>query len=65
MFEKGEYVVYGSKGVCRIQESIQHVKIFPVSIRKRLYLYHASGAEQRSRQSYLPTDSTQGSDPYG
>ena len=23
MFEKGEYVVYGSKGVCRIQEISQ------------------------------------------
>ncbi len=26
MFEKGEYVVYGSKGVCKIQD-ISHVDI--------------------------------------
>ena len=48
MFEKGEYVVYGSKGVCRIQE-ISHVDI-PGVDQKRLYyiclLYTSDAADE-------------------
>ena len=39
MFEKGEYVVYGSKGVCRIQE-ISHVDIPGVDQKRLYYIMH-------------------------
>lgn len=61
MFEKGEYVVYGSKGVCRIQE-ISHVDI-PGVDQKRLYYIMHPGAEQRTdvvsaHGQYKSSDST-------
>ena len=55
MFEKGEYVVYGSKGVCRIQD-ISHVDIPGVDQQRLYYIMHPV---QNSEQTvYLPTDST-------
>ncbi len=55
MFEKGEYVVYGSKGVCRIQD-ISHVDIPGVDHKRLYYIMHPV---QNSEQTlYLPTDST-------
>lgn len=54
MFEKGEYVVYGSKGVCRIQD-ISHVDIPGVDHNRLYYIMHPV---QNSEQTvYLPTDS--------
>ena len=55
MFEKGEYVVYGSKGVCRIQD-ISHVDI-PGVDKNRLY-YIMSPVQGGNGTVYLPTDST-------
>jgi CarD family transcriptional regulator len=54
MFEKGEYVVYGSKGVCQIQE-ISHVDI-PGADRNRLY-YIMIPVQNSSGTVYLPIDS--------
>lgn len=55
MFEKGEYVVYGSKGVCQIQD-ISHIDIPGVD---RNRLYYIMRPLQNSRGTvYLPTDST-------
>ena len=60
MFEKGEYVVYGSKGVCRIQE-ISHVDIPGVDQKRLYYIMHP--AEQRTdvvsaHGQYKSSDST-------
>lgn len=55
MFEKGEYVVYGSKGVCRIQE-ISHVDIPGVDKERLYYVMHP--VQNREQTVYLPTDST-------
>ena len=55
MFEKGEYVVYGSKGVCKIQD-ISHVDIPGVDQKRLYYIMHPV---QNSEQTlYMPTDST-------
>ena len=55
MFEKGEYVVYGSKGVCRIQD-ITNIDIPGVDQKRLYYIMHPV---QNSEQTlYLPTDST-------
>lgn len=55
MFEKGDYVVYGSKGVCLIQD------IAPVDIpgvdKNRLY-YIMCPVKDGHGTVYLPTDST-------
>lgn len=55
MFEKGEYVVYGSKGVCLIQD------IAPVDIpgvdKNRLY-YIMRAIYSGNSTVYLPTDSS-------
>ena len=54
MFEKGEYVVYGSKGVCKIQD-ISHVDIPGVDRNRLFYIMHPV---QNSEQTvYLPIDS--------
>ena len=55
MFEKGEYVVYGSKGVCRIQD-ITNIDI-PGADQKRLY-YIMHPVQNSEQTVYLPTDST-------
>ena len=55
MFEKGEYVVYGSKGVCQIRD-IAHVDI-PGADRNRLY-YIMNPVPDNKGTVYLPTDST-------
>ena len=55
MFEKGEYVVYGSKGVCRIQE-ISHVDIPGVDQKRLYYIMHP--VQNSGQTLYLPTDST-------
>lgn len=55
MFEKGEYVVYGSKGVCRIQD-ISHVDIPGVDKNRLYYIMHP--VQSSSGTVYLPTDST-------
>lgn len=54
MFEKGEYVVYGSKGVCQVQD-ISHVNI-PGADKNRLY-YVLHPVQDKSGTVYLPTDS--------
>lgn len=55
MFEKGEYVVYGSKGVCWIQD-ITNIDI-PGADQKRLY-YIMHPVQNSEQTLYLPTDST-------
>lgn len=55
MFEKGEYVVYGSKGVCWIQD-ITNIDI-PGADQKRLY-YIMHPVQNSEQTVYLPTDST-------
>ncbi|MCC8066346.1 MAG: CarD family transcriptional regulator [Clostridiales bacterium] len=55
MFEKGEYVVYGSKGVCQIQD-ISPVDI-PGADKNRLY-YIMRPVQNTRGTVYLPTDST-------
>lgn len=55
MFQKGEYVVYGTKGVCFVQD-IAHVDI-PGADRDRLY-YILNPAQSKNGTVYLPTDST-------
>lgn len=54
-FEKGEYVVYGNKGVCLI-EDITHVDI-PGVDKDRLY-YIMRPRQSKSGTVYLPVDST-------
>ncbi len=54
MFEKGEYVVYGSKGVCQIQD-ISNIDI-PGADRNRLY-YIMRPIQNNRGVVYLPTDS--------
>ncbi|MCD8300844.1 MAG: CarD family transcriptional regulator [Clostridiales bacterium] len=55
MFSKGEYVVYGSKGVCLIQD-ISHVDIPGVDANR---LYYIMQPVQNTRGTvYLPTDNT-------
>lgn len=54
MFRKGEYVVYGTKGVCYVQD-IAHVDI-PGADKDRLY-YILSPAQSKNGTVYLPTDS--------
>mgnify|MGYP000305596764 CR=1 FL=1 len=53
--KKGEYVVYGSKGVCRIQE-ISHVDIPGVDQKRLYYIMHP--VQNSGQTLYLPTDST-------
>ena len=53
MFEVGEYVVYGTKGVCLI-EDITHVDI-PGASKDRLY-YVMHQLENESGKIYVPTD---------
>lgn len=55
MFKKGEYVVYGSKGVCQIQD-ITNLDI-PGADQKRLY-YIMHPVQNSEQTVYLPTDST-------
>jgi len=55
MFEKGEYVVYGSKGVCQI-EDISQIDI-PGVDRNRLY-YIMRPVHNSNGTVYLPIDST-------
>ncbi len=55
MFAKGEYVVYGSKGVCQIQD-ISHVDIPGVDA-DRLY-YIMQPLQNAKGTVYLPTDNT-------
>lgn len=54
MFEKGEYVVYGSKGVCQVKD-ISHVDI-PGADSERLY-YILYPVQSNGGTVYLPTDS--------
>ena len=56
MFKKGEYVVYGSKGVCLIQD-VAHVDM-PGADKDRLY-YIMSPLQSQNQGGvvYLPTDS--------
>lgn len=55
MFEKGDYVVYGTKGVCQIRD-ITHVDI-PGVDKDRLY-YIMRPVQDNGGTVYLPTDST-------
>ncbi len=55
MFAKGEYVVYGSKGVCLIQD-ISEIDI-PGAEKDRLY-YILQPVQNANGVVYLPTDST-------
>ncbi len=55
MFRKGEYVVYGSKGVCLIQD-ISPIDI-PGAEEDRLY-YIMQPVHSANGTVYLPTDST-------
>lgn len=55
MFEKGDYVVYGSKGVCQIQD-ITHVDIPGVDKDRLYYIMHP--VQDNNGTVYLPTDST-------
>ena len=54
MFEKGEYVVYGSKGVCKIQD-ISHVDIPGVDRNRLFYIMHPVQNSEQTVQ--LPIDS--------
>lgn len=54
MFEIGEYVVYGSKGVCQVHD-ISHVDI-PGADKDRLY-YILHPIQGRGAKVYLATDS--------
>lgn len=54
MFEVGEYIVYGSKGVCMV-EDITHIDI-PGADKDRLY-YVLEQLENGSGKIYVPTDS--------
>lgn len=53
MFEVGEYIVYGSKGVCLV-EDITHVDI-PGADKDRLY-YVLGQMENDTGKIYVPTD---------
>lgn len=53
MFEKGEYIVYGRNGVCRI-EDITHLNISGVD-RKKLY-YVLVPVNSRGSRIYFPVD---------
>lgn len=53
MFEVGEYIVYGCKGVCRVEE-ITHINI-PGSNRDKLYYVLAPFGDEKGR-IYAPTD---------
>lgn len=53
MFEVGEFIVYGNKGVCQIEE-ISHVDI-PGATKDRLY-YVLHQIENGSSKIYVPTD---------
>lgn len=53
MFEIGEYIVYGSKGVCRIEE-ITHLDISGAD-KERLYYVLAPQGDSNGR-IYAPTD---------
>ncbi|MBQ8279606.1 MAG: CarD family transcriptional regulator [Roseburia sp.] len=53
MFEVGEYIVYGSKGVCQV-EDISNVDI-PGASKDRLY-YVLRQVEGQSGKIYVPTD---------
>lgn len=55
MFEKGEYVVYGTKGVCCIQD-IGHVDLPGVERDKLFYILHP--VQDNHGTVYLPIDST-------
>lgn len=54
MFEKGEYVVYGSKGVCEVTD-ISHINM-PNADKERLY-YILHPVNNEGDKVYLPTDS--------
>ena len=53
MFEVGEYIVYGCKGVCQVEE-ITHIDI-PGSNKNRLY-YVLAPMDDRNGKIYAPTD---------
>ena len=53
MFEVGEYIVYGCKGVCQVEE-ITHIDI-PGSNKDRMY-YVLAPLEDRNGKIYAPTD---------
>ena len=53
MFEVGEYIVYGCKGVCQVEE-ITHIDI-PGSNKDRLY-YVLAPLEDRNGKIYAPTE---------
>ena len=53
MFEKGEYIVYGRSGICRI-EDITHLDIAGAD-RKKLY-YVLAPLSSGSSRIYFPVD---------
>ncbi len=53
MFEIGEYIVYGSKGVCKV-EDITHLEV-PGADKNRLY-YVLSQFDDASGKIYVPVD---------
>ena len=54
MFEVGEYIVYGCKGVCQVEE-ITHIDI-PGSNKDRLYYVLAPLEDRNGRRCSAPTD---------
>lgn len=54
MFEKGEYIVYGSKGICEVQD-ITRLNLEGVS-KERLY-YVLSPYNQKDSRIFVPVDS--------
>lgn len=56
MFKKGEYVVYGSKGVCRIQD-IAPVDMPGADGDRLCYIMHPVTGSGGSATVYLPVDS--------
>ncbi len=53
MFEIGEYIVYGSKGVCKI-EDISNIDISGVNKDRLYYVMHQ--VENETGKLYVPTD---------
>lgn len=55
MYEIGEYIVYGNKGVCRV-EDVTHIDILGAD-KERLY-YILTSAEDANGKIYAPVDNT-------
>lgn len=53
MFEKGEYIIYGRNGICKV-EDITHLNITGVD-RKKLY-YVLAPQNSKGSRIYFPTD---------